>query len=92
LLGIHAAIAAADAFTIRHLGVRCASDRHEDAAEIVERVTDVAEVRRAAQHLRRVLMKKGWIEYSDHEPRLNETSQICEHARRLVEFVGRNLA
>jgi len=88
---IHASIAAADAFTIHHLGKQCASERHEDAARLVERVTTVQGSAEAARHLARLLDKKGTIEYSGRYPRPDEAEGFCEHARRFVEFVRKNL-
>jgi HEPN domain-containing protein len=92
LQAVLAAIAAADAFTIRHSGVVCASERHEDAVRIVRRVTGAENVEEAASHLSRLLKAKGAFEYSGRYPRPDEARNLCEHARRFVEFVDRNLA
>ena len=89
--GVHAVIAAADALTIRHLGVVCASERHEDAAFVVEQVRVAPGLGEAARHLKRLLKSKGAIEYSSRYPRPEEARSLCEHARRFVEFVEKNL-
>lgn len=56
---VQAAIAAADAFTICHLGEQCVSERHEDAVHLVERVTGVNGLSEATRHLRRLLLVKA---------------------------------
>jgi hypothetical protein len=91
ILAIHAAIAAADAFTIKFLGKRCASERHEDAVDLVKQATAVAETHWESQHLRRVLKEKSEIEYSGREPRPDDAAALCDHARKFVEFVRRSL-
>src|SRR5262245_27513515 len=91
ILALHAAVAAADAFTIHHLGRRCASARHEDAASMVAQVAIVPEARRGSLHLRRILREKNLVEYSGRDPRSDETAALCDHTRRFVEFVKRNL-
>ena len=90
-LAILAVIAANDAFTIRHLGKQCASERHEDAAELFAQVWLNAPSEEARRHLDRVIRCKRWIDYSNRYPKPEETQSICRHARRFVEFVGGNL-
>ena len=92
ILAIHAAIAAADAFTIHFLGMRCASRRHKDAESLVRQVKSVPGVNPAVQHLHRVLKEKSVIEYSGREPRPDDAAALCDHARKFVEFVRRSLA
>lgn len=91
LLAVHATIAAVDAFTIRFLGLRCASERHEDATELASRVTGFSGLDEATGHLRRVLHAKDWVEYSDRDPRIDSMNSVCEHARKFIEFVERTL-
>ena len=91
MVGIQSAIAAADAFTIRHLGKYCVSERHEDVVALVESVPRVAGVAEASHHLKRLIVHKSVIEYSERYPLPVEAENLCRHARRFVEFVGRNL-
>ena len=92
LLAVHSAMAACDAFTLRHLGERCSSDRHLDAAYLFKDVTAIHGVNEAAGHIERLLDEKSWIEYADRSPRPDEAERLCDHARRFVAFVGNNLA
>jgi hypothetical protein len=89
LLAVHATIAAADAFTIRFLGLRCASERHEDATELASRVKGCAGLDEAKGHLHRVLRSKYWVEYSDRDPRIDSMNSVCDHARKFIEFVAK---
>ena len=91
LLATHAAIAACDAFTIRHLGVRSSSEQHLDASYVVLRVQK-AGVSQAAKHLDHILIEKSSIEYSGRTLRPGEAESLCLHARRFLEFVGGHLA
>jgi len=92
LLAVHAAIAACDAFTLRHRHERSSSERHLDAVHVFRRVTSRSGVKEAAGHLEDLLEEKAWIEYSDRSPRPDEAERLCDHARRFVAFVGNNLA
>jgi hypothetical protein len=92
LPAIYAAIAACDAFTLHYRSERSTPVRHLDAVHVFARVTMIGGVKEAARHLENLLEEKAWIEYSDRSPRPEEAQRLCEHARRFVEFVGRNLA
>lgn len=46
VLAVQSAIAACDAFTIYHRGERSASDRHQDAIEVLTHIADVRRRRR----------------------------------------------
>jgi len=92
LLAIHAAIAACDAFTLRHRAERSSSGRHLDAVYVFGAVKNIVGVKEAAGHLKRLLDKKAWIEYSERSPRPEEAQRLCEHARGFLDFVGKNLA
>ena len=89
VLGVQSAIAAADAFTIHHLGKQCSSERHEDVTDLVEsaRVDRSAD---AARHLKRVLVAKSDIEYSEGYPTPEEAARLYLHAERFAEFVERS--
>jgi len=92
LLAVHSAMAACDAFTLRHRHERSSSERHLDAVHVFRRVTSRSGVKEAAGHLEDLLDEKAWIEYSDRSPRPEEAHRLCDHARRFVAFVGNNLA
>ncbi|HTF57677.1 MAG TPA: hypothetical protein VK661_10630 [Planctomycetota bacterium] len=91
ILAVQAVIAANDAFTIRNLGERCASDRHEDAEAVFARVKAVPGTKEARGHLVKLLKAKGSIEYSGKPVDREKAQRLSEHARRFVEFVRKNL-
>ena len=91
LQAIYACIAACDAFTIRHRGERSSAEGHLDAVRLFERVTTVVGVNATAGHLKRVLEEKGLLGYSPRSLRPEESTGLCHHARRFVDFVRRNL-
>ena len=91
VLAVQAVIAANDAYTIRHLGLRCASERHDDAVYIFSRVANVDGMKLARRHLEVLLEAKGRIEYSGKPVKPEKAEGLAGHARRFVEFVRKNL-
>jgi len=91
VLGVQAAIAAADAFCIHHLGERSAAERHFDALAVFARVDGVPGLEEARKHLARVLERKASIEYSGAAVRKADAEALAVHVRRFVDFVGRHL-
>lgn len=91
VLGVQAAIAAADALAIFTRGERSAAERHFDAIAVLERVTGVPGIAEARKHLARLLDRKSAIEYSGEALKKGEAESLAEHARRFVRFVGKNL-
>lgn len=91
LLAVQAAIAAADAFTIFHLGERSAAGRHLDALSVFGRVTGVAGLEEARKHLSRLLSEKLAIEYSGEILKPKEAESLAEHARRFLAWAEKHL-
>lgn len=91
VLAVQAVIAANDAFTIRLLGVRCASERHLDALELLNGIRDVRGLDEGRSHFRRVLDRKYKVEYSGKPMREADAVLMATHARRFCEFVIRHL-
>ena len=91
VLAIQGAIAAADALTIFYRGERSGSERHEDAVEIVRRLTELDETKNAVRHLARLLRAKAEIEYTGQLPKAKQVKALADHARRFFEFVQKHL-
>lgn len=91
VLAVQGAIAAADALTIYHRGERSAAGRHEDALEILGRLTQLSGIREAAGHLAKLLRVKGEVEYTGRYQRPQEVSALADHARRFFEYVEKHL-
>lgn len=91
VLAVQAAIAASDAMTIYHLGVRSAAGDHQDAISVFSRLRGIPELDRAQTHLQRVLDHKAEIEYSGKSLRRKEFDAVVDHARNFVKFARKHL-
>lgn len=93
VLVVQAAIAAADALTIYHLGERSSATRHEDALNVLARLSNqVPELPKASKHLARLLGFKSEAEYGFKTPKTADVRAAIEAARSFIEFVEKNLA
>jgi hypothetical protein len=90
VLAVQGVIAAADALSILHRGVRAASDRHEDALAVLSRLP-IPGIDDAVGHLARLLREKGELEYGVRTPKPAEIAALLQHARRFFDFAGRHL-
>jgi hypothetical protein len=91
ILAVQGAIAACDALTIFHRGERAASERHEDALEVFNRLTQLPGLKEAAGHFARLLRVKGEIEYTGRYQKPQDASAILDHARKFFGFVEKHL-
>ncbi|HLF94119.1 MAG TPA: hypothetical protein VJB14_11720 [Planctomycetota bacterium] len=91
LLAVQGVIAAADALTIFHRGERAAAERHEDALEVLARLTPLRGIPEASTHLAKLLRAKGEIEYTGRHQKPHEVAALLEHARRFFEFAEKQL-
>ncbi len=91
LLAIQGVIAAVDALTIFHRGERATADRHEDALEVFGRLSPLSGLREASAHLAKLLRVKGEVEYTGRYQKPQEVAALLEHARRLFEYVAKQL-
>lgn len=89
---IHAAIAAGDAVTVFHVGRRSASDRHEDAVDLL-RSLDLPEAgfRTRVAQFGRLLSLKAKVEYADAEVTRREAADAVRTAERLVGWAREHL-
>lgn len=91
VLAVQAVIAASDALTIYHLGVRSAAGDHQDAISVFSRLRNVANLDQAQTHLHRVLDHKAQIEYSGKSLRRKDFDAVVDHARKFVEYARKHL-
>lgn len=91
ILAVQGAIAACDALTIFHRGECATADRHEDALEVLNRLTQLPGLTEASGHLARLLRVKGDLEYTGRYPKPQEAGAILNHARKFFEFVEKRL-
>jgi hypothetical protein len=91
LLAVQGVIAAADALTIYQRGERAAAERHEDALEVLNRLTQLPGLAEASGHLAKLLRVKGEVEYTGRYQKPQEVTALLTHARRFYEFVARHL-
>ncbi len=84
---VHAGIAAVDAVTVFHLGMRSAPQRHEDAVQVLGRLDlprSALETR--ARQLRRLLALKTKSEHTDELASAREAEESVRAAQRIVEW------
>lgn len=91
LLAVQGAIAACDALTIFHRGECATAERHEDALEVFNHLSQLSGLKEASGHLARLLRLKGEIEYTGRYQKPQEARAILDHAQRFFEFVERHL-
>ena len=85
LSAIHAAISAADASLVFAKGMRSASQRHDEIADLLaEAVPDAAP---ALPHLRQILGKKHLVEYESRLFAESESRALVQHAERFLHWV-----
>lgn len=89
---VHAAIAAADAVTVFHVGKRSARQRHEEAAHLLGTLgLPESEVEPRARQLRRLLGLKTKAEYTDELVTAHEAQASVRDAERLVEWARKHV-
>jgi hypothetical protein len=84
LLGVHAAIALADALTVRESGRRAADERHHDAVKLLKDVSGAS--RAEGDGWRRfgdILARKGEVAYAERYT--TEDSEMLKSVRLNVE-------
>ena len=89
---VHAAIAAMDAVTVFHAGKRSASDRHEEAVDLVKSLglADPELSKRLVQ-LGRLLGMKNRAEYADTRIKRGEAEDAVRTAERIVTWARGHL-
>lgn len=87
VLYVHAAIAVADAASIRLMGMKSTSDNHLDAVHLFDQATrDERGQAEAVQHLRRIIDEKNRVSYTGATFKESELRAMALHAERLREF------
>ncbi len=85
---IHAAISSADAFCVARLGIRNASDRHEDALVLFQSISpDDEDIKRNVKHLSGLISIKTDAEYGEKLFYEGDAELAIKHAERLFDFV-----
>ncbi|MGI8461923.1 MAG: hypothetical protein ACR2OC_09865 [Solirubrobacterales bacterium] len=87
---VSAGIAAADAACCKALGRRSASQDHQDAAALLERIAP--DGRSAATKLRRLVSEKTPVQYGVRNITRTKLATMLRQAEGLVEFAERALA
>jgi hypothetical protein len=88
LLSVHSGISAADALCVGIHGMRCTSESHTDAVELIRQLFGTTEsVSRGASHLMNLLACKHNVEYEARLCTLEDARRAVERAERFLEFV-----
>jgi len=85
LMGLHAAISATDAVTMKFLGPHGSSERHEDALARL-RAVRAPGAREATDALRRIIRGKAADIHSPHGWRPANARRLAERARFVVDW------
>ena len=88
VLGIHCAISASDA--VYYLGERSKSERHEDAAALLER-TDIPQAMEKARQLLTILKDKNLAEYEPRQVSERDAKTIFSLANMIYSWAVSNL-
>lgn len=87
LLFVHAAIAYADAVSIRLAGMKSTSDNHHDAVQLLsEAATRQKDRDKATGHLRRLIDEKNRVSYTGQTFRPAEIESLEIHAGRFKDW------
>lgn len=90
---IHCAISSADALCIAKMGLRNASERHEDSIVLFLRIDpNSEEIKRNADHLGNLLKIKTDAEYGERLFYNKDAEVAIKHAERLFNFVKVKIA
>ena len=89
---IHCAISSADALCVNKLGLRNASERHEEAIVLFLRIDpNSEEIKKNANHLSGLLKIKTDAEYGERLFSEKHAEEAIKHAERLFNFVKKRI-
>lgn len=92
VLFVHAAIALADALTVKVGGVKSVGEDHMLAADLLESVLAVdAEGKKAIGHLRALIQEKNLVSYSGAIYRQDDIRRMARHLSRYRSWTDRLL-
>jgi len=90
-VGVQAAIALADAYTIAKLGLRSRGQEHQEVVPLISGVGTKAASELAAQ-IQTVLNRKNEVEYGDREVSANDARRIAHVVRKIGVLVSSELS
>lgn len=87
---ILAAIRAADALSLRFLGVRSSSQDHDETVDLVETIRELPEAPRKdfVRHVRSLLEAKGVVQYSNRAYAPEDADLALKHLDRALEAIA----
>jgi len=86
LNAVHCAISACDALLVFYAGIRSASDSHLAVIDLLATSVKLPEVKSKSQTLRKILVKKGLIEYEDRDFTQKEAREISKLTERFYTW------
>jgi hypothetical protein len=89
LNAVHCAISSNDSVLIAIAGMRSASARHADAAELLESRVKAPGVKTATGQLKRLVAKKNLIEYEERMFKESEARDAAKNADRFLDWAQR---
>jgi HEPN domain-containing protein len=87
LEAVHCAISATDALLVYAGGIRCTSQDHGDAAQLLEETVHVPETARNSAHFLRIIEMKNIVEYEARNFTPKEAEDIARHVERYFAWV-----
>lgn len=87
---IHCVISASDALCAYHLGKRSTSERHQDAAKLIQRLP-LSSISEKSKQFLEVLNLKNKFEYQHHLTREKEAMQLAKQTERFYWWAKANL-
>jgi hypothetical protein len=87
LEAVHCAISATDALLAYAGGIRCTSQAHSDAAELVKQTIRSSEAATNSRHFLRIVNMKNLIEYEARNFTQQEAVEIAKHTERYFDWV-----
>ncbi len=87
LNAVHCVIACFDALTVFYLGMRSASQKHEDVTQLVRRIP-VDGVTEKIRQFSDILRLKHMVEYDFRSPRPDEASLAVRQATRVFSWAS----
>lgn len=86
LLGVHAAISAADALTSRYLELRSAGQSHDDVFKLVASV-DLSGAPQKAELLSQIVSMKNLVAYEDRDFGAVDAQKLAKQSHRFIAWV-----
>ena len=87
LNAVHCSISACDALLVFYAGIRSTSDSHLAVIELLSTSVKLPEVKSKSETLRKVLVKKGLIEYENRDFTQKEAGEILKLTERFYTWV-----